>query len=80
VTLQGECNGGSWTRLLDEARALVLVRATDVTLDLADVSYLDSRGISALEDMRRALAGSGVASHVQGANGQPRNMLRTLYR
>jgi anti-anti-sigma factor len=50
----------------------------DVLLDLSDVNYLDGAGIGAVAFLFKRLAAKGRRVRLQGATGQPLDMLRAL--
>jgi len=58
------------------AEALANERADTVVIDLAEVTFMDCGGMSALIGGRRLAAQAGRALHVRGARGIPLIVLR----
>jgi anti-anti-sigma factor len=77
LTISGEVDMAS----AHEIDAVVAVVAgwketTDVVLDLASVTFIDSSGIAALLRCRQELDDAGIGFNVIGAQGMPLNVLR----
>jgi len=77
LTISGEVDMAS----AHEIDAVVAVVAgwketTDVVVDLASVTFIDSSGIAALLRCRQELDDTGIGFNVIGAQGMPLNVLR----
>ncbi|HZX55360.1 MAG TPA: STAS domain-containing protein, partial [Ilumatobacteraceae bacterium] len=77
LTISGEVDMAS----AHEIDAVVAVVAgwketTDVVIDLASVTFIDSSGIAALLRCRQELDDAGIGFNVIGAQGMPLNVLR----
>lgn len=77
MALEGECTAGCGPRLADEARALLLVGADRIEIDLGRLDYLDLGGAAALAVVVASIEGFGVPVSVSGAAGQPALLLST---
>lgn len=75
TVLSGTCDKRARNRLLDEARGLALLGATEVDISLAGVDRMDTDGARALVETIVALDRVGVRSCLGGAYGQPETLL-----
>jgi anti-anti-sigma regulatory factor len=75
TVLSGTCDKRARNRLLDEARGLALVGATEVDISIAGVETMDSDGARAVVETMAALDRVGVRSCLGGACGQPELLL-----
>jgi anti-sigma B factor antagonist len=67
VRLTGEIDLSNAARLQDQLS--VLVEQAQVVIDLSEVTFIDSTGLSALIVGHRRAAGAGTGMHLAGATG-----------
>lgn len=75
VALRGELDIDSAPRVRSELAAAVESGAPTVLVDLHDVTFMDSSGLSALVAAGQALAARGASLYLEGASGAVRQVL-----
>lgn len=75
LSLRGELDVESAPRVRAELAAAIESGATAVMVDLRNVTFLDSSGLSALVECGQALSARGGSLYLEGASGAVRQVL-----
>lgn len=75
TVLSGTCDRRARHRLLDEARGLALIGASEVDVSVAGLHDMDTDGARAIDEALAALNRLGVRTTIGGALGQAETLL-----
>ena len=74
VVIVGEINLSQTSRFQEELSDVLTEKPTQVILDLAGVSYMDSSGIASLVKMLSRARAAGATMHLVGASARIRSL------